>query len=427
MNRLILILLLALSLPLHSLEVRLNGRLFEFYSAESLRDLSYHLPGEEKKGIYLRELLPLMKDYRQFTLYTGDYILKTDPSDDLIILAEEDYIRLKGDNIGTVPLPHVIEIEGMAQNPTDLLIWMDREDHSIRREIDLFSRLHQIPVQYRIEEGLVSLLEYNSFNDRRVPDLIFFSGDKLNRLSPLLNSNDIHTFKFSRSILLNGSSDGENSILAADFGDLDLFYSLMLRFGLEDDFSPDSLALGDALFYLRQLYADGLYRISEDPFSDFLSGKQDIFYGDSKVLSRLDVEPLLREDRALPRLDGMNPRPVKSHIMVTVPEKSREQETASALLSYMRGYGVQQRINPESGFLPEETSVYPLLPESPSKVLMMEDLESAFTLESSETMDKLTFVLSKIYRLVVTRRLTVEEGMKEISDYLMPDPEYPNN
>lgn len=426
MNRNIIILLL-LSFPLFSVEIQLNGFLYESYNNESLKLLSYRLPDSDETGIYLTELLPIMEEYHNFRFLSGDFIMETVPDDSLRIVEGEDSYYLKSSSIGTIPLPDVIEIEGIKTETEKLTIWFDREDKYIQREIDLFGRLHRLEIDYRIEKNLKSLLEYNVFNNTVIPDLIIYDDDKLNSLLPLLNflptepelpPEPAQPFKISRSIYLEGASGGENRVLASDFGNLDLLYPLFIYFGLEGEFTTDSTAVKRSFLYLRELYIQGLYRLSENPEDEFISGAVDSIYSSSVLLEKININPLWSEEKTLPLPDGGNLPPLLSLTLLSMPRGGKNRKASLALLKYLLGYGVQQRINPQTGYLSYNRDVYPLLKNSTSKNLLMNNLENSQQLYPDDTLDKLRIVLPRIYRLIVSGRLTVDQGLREIENYL---------
>ncbi|MBI9097544.1 MAG: hypothetical protein JEY91_03650 [Spirochaetaceae bacterium] len=438
MNRLIICFLLFLTSSLFSLEIRLNGELFENFSQESIELLSYKLPDSEFTGIFLYELLPLMEETYSFRFLSEDFLMETDPDKTLYISNEETILYLQNSAIGKIPLPGVIEIEGIVADTEKMTIWFDEEDLFLQREIDLFGRLHRIEIEYRVEKDLTSLLEYNVFNQTQIPDLIVYTDKKLNRLSPLLSPLS-HTFsvqddqkpnlsiggkllalpfKFSRPVFLENSSGGENRHLTSDFGNLDFLYPLFTRFGLEGGFSIDSAAVRESFFYLTGLYKQGIYKLSADPHEDFLEGRIDSVYTSSTILGEISRDPYVGGNRSLPQLGGENPPPLLSYKLLSLPSGHQNSQASQALLYFLTAYGVQQRINPRTGYLPYNNQVYELIPQSINKFLLMENLENATTLGPDETWDKLRFVLPKISRLIITGRLTIDEGLKEIQNFM---------
>ncbi|MBN2658636.1 MAG: hypothetical protein JXR86_16390 [Spirochaetales bacterium] len=420
MNRLAPLVLLIFILPLPALEIRLNDNFFDNYSDESLRELSYRLPYGEEKGVFLHELLPLMEDLRGFRFYSGEYRLETELTEDLRVVTNEDQIYLRGEGIGSLFLPDSIELEGKEREPDPLLIWFDSRDAHMERELSLFAALHHRDIEFRVDPGIVSLLEYNIFNDRTVPDLIVFSGEKQNALSPLLNEErqkEPVPYKFSRTVYLSGSTYGENQIIAADFSDLNMLYPLALHYGLKEPFSVDDPALFETLTYLRNLYRAGAYRISSDYPEDFISGRADRYFGMSTVFKELPGNPISLEER-FPLLPGETPPPLKVSILLGIPRGSGSKETAEDLIAYLTGYGVQQRIDPETGYLPADKSVYSLLENNRSKDILLYELDKAVELNSGDMIEKLRFVLKKIIRLVINGRITIEQGIGEIGNYL---------
>jgi len=428
MNRKIIILFLLLSFPLYSLEIRLNGSLYHNFTDESLQDLSYRLPGTDYSGIFLYELLPLMEEVHSFRFISSDFLMETDPDNSLYITKESDLFYLQNNSIGKIPLPAIIEIGGIQASAKKLIIWFDETDPFLMREIDLFGSLHQVEIEYRVEKNLESLLEYNIFNETEIPDLIIYSDSKLNRLSPLLSpvpdelsglpeQKKAIPVKLSRQIYLDDSSGGDNRFLTSDFGELNLLYPLFLRFGLEGDLSINDNAVKESFFYLTGLYNQGIYRLSGNPHKDFIEGKADSIYTSSTLLGELDNAPVLSENRTLPNLGGISPPPLLSYRMLSVPLGHNNSVSTVSLLRFLISSGVQQRIDPRTGYLPFDSAVYPDLVGSVFKDLMMEDLEKAIWLKSDETSDKLRIVLPRIYRLIITGRLTIEEGLKEIDNY----------
>ncbi|MBB6480450.1 hypothetical protein [Spirochaeta isovalerica] len=420
MNRLAPLVLLIFALPLSALEIHLNGIYFGSYNRDSLKDLSYKLPYADEEGVFLNELLPLMDDVRRFRLYSGDYILETGPSEDLRIVTNEDQIYLRGEGIGSLFLPDSIELEGTEREEKPLIVWFDRKDAHMERELSLFARLHHREIEFRVDPGIVSLLEYNTFNDRTLPDLIVFSRDKKNSLSPLLKEGEMKEpvpYKFSRTVYLSGSTYGENQIIAADFADLNIFYPLALHYGLTEPFTVDDPAVSEALTYLRNLYRAEAYKISADYPGDFISGKADRYYGMSSVFSELPGPPIMLDER-FPLMPGEIPPPLKVSILMGIPGSTGSTGTAEDLIAYLTGYGVQQRIDPETGYLPVNETVYTLLKDNAAKDTLLLDLERAVELPSDDRSDKLRFVLPKIIRLVINGRLTVEQGLAEIGNYL---------
>lgn len=414
MNRLTLIVLLVTLLPLYGLEIRLNGNLYSNYDRESLEDLSYILPYEGEKGIFLEEILPLMEDIRRFTFYNEDYILETDPASDLRIVLDEDELILKGESLGSLILPRTLEIEGSELIKKELIVWFDKTDKHLEREISIFAKLHHMEPIFRISDRLVSLLEYNNFNNRTIPDLIVFGEDKINKLGPLIpmeNTEQPRPYKLYRTIFLSNSTYGKNNKIAADFGDLDIFYPLNRQ--LEDGISMEK-----TLAYIKKIASEGYYSVSTNPVENYISGESDKIYGLSPLLALLPEEPLIPERAGFPLMEGNNPAPLVLSTYLVRPQKSSSEAISRALIQYLTGFGVQQRIDPETGYLPVDQSVYPLLKNSHAKTILLQDLEKAVYLPPNDQSDKLRFVLPKIIPLIVNGRLTVEEGIFEIQNYL---------
>lgn len=428
MNRILTILFL-LSIPLYSMEIRLNGQLYENLTEESLRDLSYSLPDSPFEGIYLYELLPLMEETHSFRFISKDFTMDTDPEESIFITDEENGFFLQNNSIGKIPLPELVEITGIPTTAEKILLWFDEEDPALIREIELFARLHHLEFDYRVEKNLRSLLEYNTFNDTIIPDLIIYSDKKLNSLTPLLSTlpEDFYTrsdqfkavpFKLSRQIYLEGSSGGENQILTSDFGDLYNFYPLYSRFAEGEEFSIDHNAVKESLSYITSLYEESLYRLSPDAHRDFIEGKADKIYTSSTILGELNSTPVVSENRSLPHMRGKNPPPLLNYRLLSLPERLKNRTVSLSLIRFLSDFGVQQRIDPQTGFLPIDRRTYPLLKESISKDLLMEDLENAISLAPSDWADKLSFVLPRIYRLVISGRLSINQGIAEMAEYL---------
>ena len=438
MNRIIFLLLMFCTSQLFSLEIWLNGSLYRNYNAENLRDLSYAKPDSGQRGIALYEILPVMDEIHSFRFISDSFILEMELDDTLFISEEDEQMKLTSDTIGEINLPEVLEIKGVAPKPRKLVVWFDEEDRALKKEIDLFANIHNIIIEYRVEKNINSLLEYSIFNDINIPDLVIFKQDKLNTLNPLLtelphgaiqNSPYYEAFtvanrllalpfKISRQVYLSGSSGGDNSRLVSDFGDLNLLYPLMYRFAMEIPFDLYDSALKDSLFYLKSLYKGNVYRISEDPDGDFLSGSVNNVYTSSEILGKMETATLFNPDWALPQLGEENPLPLLNFTLLAVPEGSRQISHSLALIKYLTDFGVQQRINPETGYLPFNKMVYNLLIDSTAKELLMENLENALFLTPDDQWDKFRFVIPKIYRLVITGRLTIDEGMTEIENYM---------
>lgn len=429
MNRIIFFLLLSLSLPLHSLEIRLNGTLYDNFSEENLQDLSYRLPDSPYMGIFLYELLPLMEEIHSFRFVSRNFLMETDPEDSLVISKEEDLYYIKSNSIGKIPLPDVIEISGVQARSDQLIIWFDEEDPLLIREIDLFARLHQLKVVYRVEKNITSLLEYNIFNETIVPDLIIFNDKKLNSLYPLIielpdrfrkipGQSSVSPLKFSRQIYLNGASGGENNYLTSDFGDLNLMYPLFLRFGLEEEFSIDQLSIRESFFYLTGLGKQGRYRLSGNPHNDFISGKMDSIYSSSTIFSEMGSEPAIGKNRSLPNMGGENPPPLLNYKLLAVPTGYKDRVLSHSLIRYLTAFGVQQRVDPRTGYLPYDKTVYSYLKDSSYKELLLENLDNARWLAPAEWVDKLRFLLPRIYRLIITERLSIDDGILEMAQYL---------
>lgn len=428
MNRILTILLL-LSVPLYSMEIHLNGQLYENYTGDSLRELSYSLPDSPHGGIYLYELLPLMEEIHSFRFISRDFTMETDPEDSLYISDEEDGFFLQSQSIGKIPLPDMVEIAGVQTESEKILLWFDEEDPPLIRELELFARLHHMELEYRVEKNLISLLEYNSFNDTSIPDLMIYSDKKLNAMAPLLGTlpeefQSSHgqpkavPVKMSRQIFLRGSSGGDNRILSSDFGDLNNFYPLFYKFAPGDDFSIEQDGVKESLSYLSTLYKQGVFVLSADPFRDFIEGKADSIYASSTILDKLTSAPVISGNRSLPRMSGDNPPPLLSYKLLSLPNKHKHPTVSQSLLRFLTAFGVQQRIDPKTGYLPVDPGTYPLLNESTSKDLLLEDLENAIWLTPSDWTDKLRFVLPRIYRLVISGRLTIDQGIAEMKDYL---------
>jgi len=421
MNRLAIFAMFFSLLPLNALEVRLNGDYFASYNRESLTELSYKLPSGDEKGLFLRELLPLMDDVRNFRLFTGEYMMETDPTGDLRIVVSEDLLYLKGEGIGSLLLPDIIEVEGSGREGKSLLVWFDEKDSHMEREISLFARLHHLEPVFRIEKNIISLLEYNSFNEREIPDLLVYREEKANRMAPLLqngNGSGPTPYKMSRTLFLNGSSHGQDKKLAADFGDLNLFFSLALHFGMEGNISTADPSVRRTFEYLKTLKNEGLHRVSANPSEDFTSGRVDSFLGMSTIIPKLPGRSFGGEEKTLPHLEGEPLSPLLQHVYLARPHKSPNSRTSEDLTSYLTGYGVQQRIDPETGYLPVNSDVYPLLKESSAKEILLTDLDKAVRLPSGDLTDKWRFVLARISRLVIGGRLTVDEGLAEIERYI---------
>lgn len=411
------------------MEIRLNGQIYEHYTEESLRDLSYSLPDSPHDGIYLYELLPLMEEIHSFRFVSRDFTMDTDPEESIYISDESDGFFLQSDSIGKIPLPDLVEIGGVPTSAKKILLWFDEEDPSLIREIELFARLHHLKFEYRVEKNLISLLENNTFNETIIPDLIIYSDKKLNGLNPLLSTlpENFRTrpdqlkavpVKMSRQIYLEGSSGGDNHILTSDFGDLNNFYPLFSRFANNENFSIDHYAVKESLFYITSLYKEGLFRLSGDAHRAFIEGKADRIYTSSTILGELDSSVIVSENRLLPNMGGENPPPVLSYRLLSLPERHKNPTLSLSLLRFLTAFGVQQRIDPRMGYLPIDRRTYPLLKESSSKELLMEDLENAIDLAPSDWADKLSFVLPRIYRLVVSGRLTIDQGIEEMTGYM---------
>jgi len=438
MKRFIIFILMVFTFQLYSLEIRVNGSLYESYTAEGLNRLSYSLPGTDAQGIYLYELLPLMKQINSFRFISSDFIMETDMNESLYISIKEDNLTLHSDSFGIITLPEVIEIEGIPSKIDKLTVWLDKEHQSLIREIDLLAGLHKIEIQYRIEKNLISLLEYNMFNDTQIPDLIIYDSEKLNRLYPLLR--EIHFKKpysygdssaftvnnkllalpcqISRPILLKGSSGGENHFFTSDFGDMDLLYPLLIRFGMGPELDLNTDALKDSLYYLTGLYTQGIFKLSDDPEKGFIDGRIDSIYASSPILGKIKGDIKKDENRLFPQLGGENPPPLLNYTFLSIPGSSRNPGYSKLLLTYLTDFGVQQRIDPRSGYLPYNRETYNLLIGSEAKEMLLEDLDKALWLPPGETMDKLRFVMPKLLRLIVTGRLTIEEGIAEIFNYM---------
>jgi hypothetical protein len=315
---------------------------------------------------------------------------------------------------------------------------MDKENQSLKKEIDLFTELHHIEAEYRIEESLISLLEYNMFNETIIPDLIIYNSDKLNKLIPLLQeikreSGESYPdasaytvngkvmalpFQISRPLLLQGSSGGENELFASDFGDINLLYPLFIRFGMGTDLDLRSNAFKDSFYYLTGLYRQGILKLSSDQDRDFIEGSIDNVYTSSQILGKITGDLKEKEKRIFPQLGGVNPPPLMHYTFLSIPGSSRNTQYSHELLHYLTDFGVQQRINPRSGYLPYNQKTYHLLNDSMAKMLMIEDLDKAFWLPPAESLDRLRFAIPRIYRLVITGRFTIEEGISEIINYV---------
>lgn len=438
MNRLVILILIIISFQLHSLEVRVNGSLYENYSTESLENLSYGLPAGDLQGIYLYELLPLMKELTSFRFISSDFIIETDMDDRLYISGSNDQWTLHSDSIGNINLPEIIEIEGTIAESDRLTIWMDAEYQSLKRELDVFAMLHKIRINYRVEKNLISLLEYNVFNDTQIPDLIIYNYEKLNRLSPLLreiepemnemmSDSSAYTvnnkllalpYQISRPLFLRGSSGGDNQWLTADFGDIKLFYPLLARFGMPSEFDPYNIALKDSLFYLTGICNQGILKLSDDHDMDFINGEIDSIYTSSTILQKIHGNLKTDTERVFPQLGGENPPPLLNYTFLSIARGSSNRQYSKALLQYLTGFGVQQRIDPLRGYLPYKRETYGLLPETDAKALLLEDLDRALWLSPDDVLDKLRFVIPKVYRLVLSGRLSIEEGVSEILSYI---------
>lgn len=430
MYRLIIFILIVLPFQLHSLEIRVNGSHYENYSEESLRELSYNLPGPEDRGLYLYELLPLMENMNQFRFISGDYIMETDMNETIYISTKDDIFTLHSENFGVITLPTTIELEGRPSQTEKLTIWLDEEHQSVIKEIDLFARLHKIQVQYRIEKNIKSLLEYSIFNQSEIPDLIIYNSGKLNSIIPLLSTIDFKDsqsyidgsafsrneqlkalpYQMSRTLLLNESSGGENIYFTSDFKSVSLLYPLLIDFGMGTNFDINSDALHEALNYLRDLYKKGILKLSENPEEDFIKGEIDSIYTESTILSRIP------EGRGRSGL-AIGPS-MLNYTLLSIPRNSKNREYSRLLLSYLTDFGVQQRINPQSGYLPYNRDTYPLLKESRAKELLLEDLQEAFWLAPEDGIDRLNAAIKRTLRLIINGRLTLEEGISEISVYM---------
>ncbi len=438
MNKKIILLLLLFASRLHSLEIWINDSLYREYSDEGLLELSYIRPDTNIRGIYLKELLPLIKEFQSFSFISSDYIMETDYNDSLFISLENNRKRLYGDDFGTIHLPEVIKIQGTLAETELLTIWLDEEDQFLKREISLFGNLHNIDLEYRIEKNLTSLLEYNQFNNFQVPDLIIYDQNKLLRLSPLLrkplNSTIINTqdikaitinagilalpFKISRHVFLSGSSNGENKYLVSDFGDFNSLFPIFKRFGMKKNIDLNSDAVKDCFFYLTGLYKQEIYKIEQDKTKEFISGRIDSIFTSSTIFSKLPKEPKIEIGNHLPGLGNEQLQPLLHYKLISFPKSSPNYSSAEKLALYLTGIGVQQRINPETGYLPSEREVYPLLKESNAKDLLLENMDRAISLPPSEELGRLKFVLPKITNLIITERLTLDEGILEIQNYV---------
>lgn len=438
MNRLLIIFLLIFSTELYSLEIWLNGNLFENYTYESLGELSYYLPDVDKKGIYLKELLPLMENITSFKFISDDFIVETDMDDTFFISIEENDNLLHGDTLGVIKLPDLLELKGPEVTTEVLTIWMDKDDSYLKREINLFGRLHKLTIEYRVEKNLDSLLEYNLFNNSKIPDLLIYDQEKLNRLSPLLRTInqklDIREFdktvftvnekllavpfKMSRQIFLSDSPGRDFIYLTADFGNINYLYPLFIRFGMDDIIDLRSSAVKDSFFYLTNLYNQGIYQLSTNPESDFISGNMNSFYGSSEVIGNLDNDLGKNIIAQLPQLGGINPPPLLQYKLLSISKESKNLKTSEVLINYLTAYGVQQRVDPHTGYLPYNRDVFTLLNDTSAKDLLLDNLENAQNLSSGEIWDDLRFVLPRIYRLIITGKLTIDEGISEIITYI---------
>ncbi|MDA3811585.1 MAG: hypothetical protein PF518_14800 [Spirochaetaceae bacterium] len=438
MKRIIIFFFLVFTFRLYSLEIWLNDNLYKNFTSESIQELSYYIPESQNMGIYLYELLPVMEEISSFRFISRNFILETNPDDSLYIAIKEDGFYLQSDKIGEVILPDSVNIQGIISSMEKLVIWFENEDSPLKKEIDLFGSLHDLQIDYRIVKELNSLLEYNIFNKIKIPDLIVYNQNKLNTLSPLLieletrelmAANDYEAFtinerlmaipvKMSLQVFLKGSSGGENNYLTSDFGNLQMFYPLLKRFGMEKSFDRENTALKDSLFYLTSLYRQGILKLSMDPDLDFIEGKADSIYTSSEILSKLGSEPIFSQDRFLPQMGRENPAPMLSYTVLSIPRDNKNRNLSMALIKYLTNFGVQQRINPESGFLPYNRDAYEILSKSPARDLLFENLENAIWITPGDMWDNFQFVLPKIYRLVLTGRMTIDDGIKEINNYL---------
>jgi hypothetical protein len=197
-----------------------------------------------------------------------------------------------------------------------------------------------------------------------------------------------------------------------------MFYPLLKRFGMEKSFDRENTALKDSLFYLTSLYRQGILKLSMDPDLDFIEGKADSIYTSSEILSKLGSEPIFSQDRFLPQMGRENPAPMLSYTVLSIPRDNKNRNLSMALIKYLTNFGVQQRINPESGFLPYNRDAYEILSKSPARDLLFENLENAIWITPGDMWDNFQFVLPKIYRLVLTGRMTIDDGIKEINNYL---------
>jgi hypothetical protein len=281
------------------------------------------------------------------------------------------------------------------------------------------------------------------FNERIIPDLIIYNSDKLNQLLPLLKVIDFDMtdlpldfsdffvsgkllavpFQISRPLLMQGSSGGENQFFTADFGDINLLYPLFMRFGMAEELNLQSNAIKDSFYYLSGLYKQGILQLSSDHDQDFIDGTIDSIYSSSEILGKIPGDIVEKELRYFPQLGGINPPPLLNYTFLSIPGQSKNDLYSKELLIYLSDIGVQQRITPRSGYLPFKKETYHLLKESREKSLLLEDMDRAFRLPPGESFDRLRFAMPRIYRLIITGRLTIEEGISEIIKYVENTPD----
>ncbi|QEN08647.1 hypothetical protein EXM22_11860 [Oceanispirochaeta crateris] len=178
---LMVILLFIVSPLLFSLDIYLNDILWHSYSSSDLHDLKVELSLgiEEKQGIPLAEILPLMNSLEgmRISIPDGDILLSETLSTlrtaKLLSTGEgvSDSWQLSMNN-SLYFNPYRIELYGTAFPRKNLLLWAEPGLAGMKEQSEVWSSLHKVNIEYREVQNIRTELIHREMTGDLLPDFI---------------------------------------------------------------------------------------------------------------------------------------------------------------------------------------------------------------------------------------------------------------
>ncbi len=367
---------------LFSLEVYLNGELWQHYTEEDVEALSLRLSplGEPLiEGIPLLHLLPFLRSWEGVVLDFGD--AEEGREFDLPAL-RESYLKVSPQGNINLYGPtssyqdfYRIRIEGQPWKKT-ITVWGDVHTSSVRKELEIWATLQQVPLQYREFKDIRGALLFTEMTGGELPDFIVYFHQPDEEYEP------DKTIAYALQSTLIPSTQGKGeAVLVLPSGRKyhpDLFLSLAASFLEEgDSLLPlkEELVQETITAYTQRILDYTIQESREDfSFTRNYQGRE--FY----YFPAREFPEYQGEKNKLPGLEG-NESSLPSRLLPLQVKQFNQELPQEFLLNYLRLPGIQSRfLSLRERMVPANPELYRREDTDPQEWALIEEWRQGFLL-----------------------------------------------